>query len=145
MKTALEHRFAKPADLDLLAKWNRQLIRDEGSTNPMNIAQLKARLRSWLKTGEYQAVLFHQGQKMLAYAVYKEDAEELYLRQLFVRRDCRGRGIGHAAMAILIHTIWPRKRLTVSVLFTNPRAFKFYRSVGYQDHCLKFEILPGAG
>jgi len=31
--------FAAEHDLDLLAEWNHQLIRDEGHHNPMNVTE----------------------------------------------------------------------------------------------------------
>ncbi len=142
MKTKLEYRFAKAADLRLLARWNHQLIRDEGHRNPMTIAQLMQRMSRWLHSDEYRAVLFSFGRTAVAYALYKEDVEEIYLRHLFVRRDRRSEGIGAAAMDILLTHLWPKKRLTVEVMSVNPRAIEFYRHLGYQDYCLKMEILP---
>jgi GNAT superfamily N-acetyltransferase len=79
----------------------------------------------------------------MAYALYKESATEIYLRQLFVRRDRRSKGIGSEAMAILLNQLWPRhKRLTVEVLTTNIRGVRFWRAVGYKDYCLTLEVMP---
>ena len=138
----LTHRPAVEADLELLAEWNHQLIHDEGHRNPMTVAQLRERMQGWL-AGEYQAVVFLAGAETTAYALYKEDEQEIYLRQLFVRRDQRRKGFGQAAMRILLTQIWPRKRLTVEVLSANPEAMKFYRRFGYREYSLRMEMMPG--
>ena len=79
----------------------------------------------------------------VAYALYRENATEVYLLQLFVRRDRRREGIGRGAMDALRSQLWPRrKRLTVEVLATNVQAVAFWRSIGYKDYCLTLESMP---
>lgn len=136
----MNHRFATDSDLDLLAEWNHQLIQDEGHRNAMTLPQLRARMQGWLES-EYKAVIFDAE---AAYALYREDAKEIYLRQLFVKRGHRRQGIGREAVAILQKQIWPPdKRLTVEVLTANAPAVAFWRSVGYNDYALTLEIVPG--
>ena len=138
----MKYRFATDDDLDLLAEWNHQLIRDEGHRNPMTVLELRERMKGWL-AGEYRAVVFASIAEAVAYALYRENATEIYLRQLFVRRDRRRQGIGREAVAILRSGIWPRhKRLTVEVLTANAPAVAFWRSMGYKDYCLTLEIMP---
>jgi GNAT superfamily N-acetyltransferase len=141
----LRWRDATEADLGLLAEWNHQLIRDEGHRNPMTVAQLGERMQAWLQ-GEYRAVIFLAETEPVAYALYRREAELIYLRQLFVRRDRRRAGIGRAAMAILREEIWPRDvRLTVDVLCANQGAVAFWRTAGYRDYALTLEIMPDPG
>jgi predicted acetyltransferase len=138
----MEYRFAGESDLDLLAGWNHQLIRDEGHRNPMTVSELEQRMRGWLAT-EYRAVIFAGGGEPLAYALYRESPEEVYLRQFFVRRDRRRMGVGRQAMALLRREIWPPgKRLTVEVLCRNEAGLAFWRAVGYCDYSLALEIVP---
>ena len=137
----LSWREASAADLGLLAEWNHQLIRDEGHRNPMTVEQLAARMQQWLQ-GEYRAVLFTL-EEPVGYALFKQDAELIYLRQFFVRRDRRRAGLGRAAFLILREQVWPRDlRLTVDVLCQNQGGVAFWRSVGYRDYCLTLEIRP---
>jgi GNAT superfamily N-acetyltransferase len=108
----------------------------------MTVPELRERMRGWLG-GEYKAVIFGPEADPVAYALYRETATEVYLRQLFVRRDRRREGIGRAAMEVLRSQVWPRrKRLTVEVLTANLRAVAFWRSIGYKDYCLTLEIMP---
>jgi GNAT superfamily N-acetyltransferase len=138
----MEYRLATETDLDLLAEWNHQLIRDEGHRNSMTVPELRERMKRWLG-GEYRGVIFGPEAEPVAYALYRENATEIYLRQLFVRRDRRGEGVGRGAMDVLRSQLWPRqKRLTVEVLTANVRAIGFWRSIGYKDYCLTLEIMP---
>ncbi len=131
-------------DSPLLAAMNHQLIRDEGHRNRMTVPELEQRMRGWL-TSEYQAVLFEADGEVVAYALYRERAEEIYLRQLFVVRHRRSQGLGRSAVQLLRSQIWPKsKRLTVEVLVANARAVAFWRTVGFADYSLALEILPDA-
>lgn len=135
-------RPATQDDCPRLAELNHQLIRDEGHRNRMTVAELEQRMRGWL-AGEYRAVLFEDAGEVVAYALFREQPEEVYLRQLFVVRNRRSQGIGRRAVEILRADVWPKtKRLTVDVLVSNKRAVAFWRQVGYTDYCLSLEILP---
>jgi ribosomal protein S18 acetylase RimI-like enzyme len=139
----MTHRLATLEDCSRLAELNHQLIRDEGHRNPMSVDQLKNRMRSWLSS-DYRAVLYEDAGKVVAYALFREQSDEIYLRQLFVVPSRRSQGIGRRAVDILRSEVWPsNKRLTVEVLVANDRAVKFWRSVGYQDYALSLEIMPG--
>ena len=129
-------------DCPRLAELNHQLIRDEGHRNPMTVPELEHRMRGWI-SGEYRAIVYEDGGEIVAYALFREQAEEIYLRQLFVVRHRRSQGIGRRAVEILRSQVWPKtKRLTVEVLVANKRAVSFWRSVGYADYALSLEILP---
>ena len=97
----MEYRIAKAEDLDLLAEWNYQLICDEGHRNPMTVPELKERMRNWI-LGEYIAVVFYESAEPVAYSLFKDQQNEIYLRQFFVKRDWRRKGIGKKAIEILI-------------------------------------------
>jgi ribosomal protein S18 acetylase RimI-like enzyme len=138
----MTYRFAKSEDCSVLAELNHQLIQDEGHRNTMTIDELKQRMSGWLKD-EYISILFEENSKILAYALYREGLDEIYLRQLFVQRTHRRHGVGKKVMEILTSNIWPRnKRLTVEVLTSNHAALAFWRSVGYMDYSLTLEIQP---
>jgi GNAT superfamily N-acetyltransferase len=135
-------RPATPDDCPLLAGLNHQLIQDEGHRNKMTAPELEHRLRGWL-SGEYRAVVFEDAGEVVAYGLYREEPDLIYLRQLFVVRHRRRQGLGRQAVEILRSQIWPKdKRLTVEVLVANQSGVAFWRSVGYTDYALSLEILP---
>lgn len=130
-------------DCALLGELNHQLLQDENHRNQkMSGSALEQRMRGWLAT-EYAAVIFENDAKTVAYALYRERTEEIYLRQLFVARDQRRQGIGREAVEILRTKIWPSNiRLTVDVLIENTAAIAFWHAVGYRDYYLALEIMP---
>ena len=138
----MNFRRATSNDCALLAGLNHQLIRDEGHQNKMTVPELEQRMKSWLAS-EYVALLFEKDGEIVAYALYREQPEEIYLRQLFVLRNRRRQGIGREAIELLRTKVWPKdKRLTIEVLIENKAAITFWRAVGYKDYCLAMEILP---
>jgi predicted acetyltransferase len=137
----LNFRRATLNDCSLLAELNHQLIRDEGHRNKMTVPELEQRMNGWLAS-EYAAMLFENDGEVVAYALYREQPEEIYLRQLFVVRNQRRKGVGREAVKILRSKIWPKnKRLTVEVLVQNEAAVAFWRAVGYKDYSLTLEML----
>ncbi|BAS26748.1 GNAT family N-acetyltransferase [Limnochorda pilosa] len=140
----MEWRFAVPDDSSVLAELNHQLIQDEGHRNPMTVEELGDRMRGWLASGEYSAVLFFWESKVVAYALYRETKDEIYLRQFFVVRNRRREGIGRGALMDLFTDIWSLdKRRTVSVLANNAVAISFWKAMGYTDYSLTLEMMPG--
>ncbi|MEM8955848.1 MAG: GNAT family N-acetyltransferase [Verrucomicrobiota bacterium] len=139
----MDFRIAELSDLDLLGKWNRELIEDEAHSNPMNLDQLKERMKNWIEGDKYVAHIFSSSDIPVAYSLHKEKEEEIYLRQFFVDRSQRRKGYGKLAVSCLKEKIWPQnKRLTLDVLSSNERAIDFWRAVGYQDYCVTLEIPP---
>ena len=135
-------RQATLEDCAVLARLKHELIQDEGHRNRMTVTELENRMRGWL-SGEYRATIFEENGEVVSYALFREQPEDIYLRQLFVVRHRRSQGLGRQAVEILRSQVWPRtKRLTVDVLVTNKRAVAFWRAIGYTDYCLTLEILP---
>ena len=136
----MKYRLATQVDCALLAGYNHQLIQDEGHRNTANIVELEERMRCWL-AGDYVAVLFVKNRETVAYALYRELPDEIYLRHFFVVRHRRREGLGRVMMEILRAKIWVAgKRLTVEVLVRNAAALAFWRAVGYRDYSLRLEI-----
>jgi GNAT superfamily N-acetyltransferase len=132
------------ADCPLLGTLNHQLIQDEGHRNPMTPLELAKRMRVWIGRGGYAALLFEDGGTVVAYALYREAPDEIYLRHLFVVRDRRRQGIGRRVMQMLRERIWPPgKRLTVEVLCQNAIGIAFWKTMGYREYSLCLEIMPG--
>ena len=142
----MKYRMAALDDVPTLARMNRQLAEDEKHRNRFKSdAWLEDRMRRFL-SGGYEAVLFEQDGHVVAYALYTQHAghpDTLYLRQIFVDRDCRRQGVGREAMRILREDIWPPdKRITVGVLVGNRPAQSFYQAVGFKPYSIELEMPP---
>ena len=138
----MRHRLATTDDAVLLGELNQQLIEDEGHRNPMTPVALAERMRGWLQA-DYRALLLEDHFGVVAYALYREEPDCVHLRQLFVHRDRRSKGIGEAFANLLLSEIWPRgKRVSVEVLSHNGRALSFYRKLGFFDYSLALERPP---
>lgn len=61
---------------------------------------------------------------------------------LYLRKECRGKGYGRQAMEIIEQFAKKRgcKRLQFQSEFTNPDAMKFYIAVGYTPTDMKFYV-----
>jgi len=142
----LTFRVAAAADLPQLASWNRQLIEDEGHDNTMSLEELVARMRNWLTT-EYQALIFEDpaAPAPVAYALLRDTPEWVHLRQFFVARDRRRRGIGARAIALLRDSVFPPdKPVIVEAMAWNHPALSFWRAVGFADRYVGLESRPAA-
>ena len=132
----MQHRCATGADLDLLAAWNRLLNEDERAENLLDVEALRERMRGFL-AGEYRAEIFEEAGVPVGYALFRPDENGVHLRQLFVERAQRRRGIGRGIVECLHAEIFPRGvRVTVEVLVHNERALAFWRAVGFADHAV---------
>lgn len=136
-------REAGATDVPLLTELNQQLIRDERHRNSMSLGELQERMSGFL-TDDYRAALFESGGEVLGYALFRPEAEHLYIRQFYVRPEYRGRGVGRAAVTWLKHQAWQdHSRIRLDVLTTNSAALQFWRSVGFSDYCLTLECERG--
>jgi len=132
----MEHRIAGKDDLLLLADLNRQLIEDEGHSNPMSVAELENRLRAWL-VRTYTAVLFMNDGSVVGYALYRTDNMGIFLRQFFICRDARRKGFGREAMDLLFRRVWPAGALvTLEALSANRAAIDFWRALGFENYAV---------
>jgi predicted acetyltransferase len=136
-------REATLEDCSLLGALNHQLIADENHRNTMDVAALTERMRGFLR-GDYTAVLFEDNSEVIAYALYHPyEQTELYLRQFFVARACRRKGVGREAIALLFDEAFPpEKRVIVTALSANEPAIAFWSAVGFDQYCISFERLP---
>ncbi len=138
----MNYRQAAPSDCELLATLNLQLIEDEGHLRSLSQAELTARMCGWLRRGEYQAIIFEK-EDPVVYALYKIEPEQIFLRQFYVVRDQRRKGLGLRAIQVLRKEIWPQnKRLYLEVLCGNETALAFYRAAGFEGYLVGLELRP---
>ncbi|MGW3496022.1 GNAT family N-acetyltransferase [Streptomyces sp. NPDC001020] len=124
----------------MLAALNEQLIEDQGHENPMRGQQLADRMHGWL-AGEYTAALGTVDHAPAFYALWRTDEDGgIHLRQFFVARDFRRRGLGRAAIKTLRDEYWPARRVALDVLIHNERGISFWRSLGFEDYAIEMRL-----
>jgi predicted acetyltransferase len=137
----MDIRAATLNDVSLLAKLNQQLQIDEAHRLRLEIPELERRMAGWLTNDGYEAVLFDRDGEVIGYALFRRETEHIYLRQFFVCRDVRRKGIGRQAIQWLSQNVWSdAPRVRVDVLINNQPGIGFWRAVGFRDYCLTMEL-----
>ncbi len=133
-------RVASSDDVLTLAQMNHMLITDEGSDNPMSIEQLEERMRRWLASGEYTAVFILRHGEIVGYLLFREEEDaynaghiNIYVRQFFIKRAYRRRGIGKTAFEQVARAFFPDEAtVLLEVLSTNMQGRAFWERLGFQ-------------
>ena len=108
----------------MLARLNQQLM-EEGHCNAMHRSELETRMRS-MRDVNYAATLFEIGEHIIAYALWHDEPEWVYLRQYLAAKGFRRRGIGAQAVRVLTDEVHPGdKRVTVYALTGNRPRLEF--------------------
>lgn len=121
---------------------NQRLVEDERSRNPFSETEHQQRIRDWLAGNEWELVLFKNSVgTTLGYAVYRiqksdyyPDQEVIYLRQFFVDRPFRGRGVGTTAYMLLADKRFGDREVSLDVLATNPDGKRFWERLGFREY-----------
>jgi GNAT superfamily N-acetyltransferase len=139
----MEWRLASAEDSRLLAELNHQLIADEGHRNPMNVSQLEQRMLAWLNH-EYRAALFSLRSEIVSYALYRnDDSGRVHLRQFFVVRHLRRKGIGREALRVFrTEIIPPGLAIVLEVLIGNQSGRAFWNANGFREYAVTLECVP---
>jgi len=140
MAEELKFRFATQSDVSWLAKMNQELILDEGHRNKMSLPELEQRMSGFLQK-EYKAVIASIGQTDIGYALYRQDPEWLYLRQIFIIKSMRRKGFGRRFTEWLKNNPWRDcKRIRTDVLVDNIVGIDFWKSVGFKEYLITLEM-----
>ena len=98
---------------------------------------VRIRLHGWLSRRQYHAALFSRtgSDDALAYALWQDRGNEVFLRHFFVSRAHRREGVGRNVMQLLEQQIWPRdRRIILEVLSGNGRGRHFWQALGYHPY-----------
>ncbi len=128
-------RRATREDVPVLAQMNWQLIRDEGSDNPMTVEQLAERMMGFLST-TYHAWMIQPEQHAIGYILVDMGRTPVYLRQMYIAAPYRRRGYGRAAFAALCDEL-AHVPLEVEVFAWNSPAVAFWQSVGFSPRVIQ--------
>ena len=141
-KRFLKCRTATSGDVSVLARMNEQLIKDEQSRNSMSNSELEARMHKWLED-DWQAALYEIGEEPVGYILFQYRYDEYrpsiataYVRQFFINREQRGKGIGRRAFELATDRFFPDvSTVVIDVLEANAKARAFWEAVGFEPYC----------
>jgi len=147
----LQYRCADEQDVPELTAMNQDLIRDEGSRNPMHEPALARRMSEFLRN-DWRAVLFLQDGQTVGYALFQERPHEydstrtsVYLRQFYIRDAFRRQGLGSEGIRLLREAVFPASaELSVDVLASNRAGSAFWERLGFQPYAAHMILEPHA-
>lgn len=139
MSTNLRIRFAQSADAALILRFIRALAEFEEPDAEITATEEDIRV-SLFERRQAEAILGEAGGEPAAFALFFSNYStflgraNLYLEDLFVREEYRGRGIGKAMLGKLAQIAAERgcERLDWLCLDRNGGAAAFYKSLGAQ-------------
>ena len=129
---------AELTDAAILAELNKCLIEDERHPNPMDIVQLTERMQEWLTT-DYICYVAKENGHIVAYCLYRDDGGYYYMRQLYVDRAHRRKGIATRLLDWLYENVWTDKKVRLDVLTHNEDAVAFYKRYGFRIGVFRME------
>jgi len=143
MSMSLELRKATINDITALAEMNQQLIQDERSLNTINVRQLELRMQTWLD-GSWSAIMIYKNADLIGYLMYQQreddyypDQRVIFVRQFFVQRAYRRRGIGRQAFEQITEQFFPSDaKVRLDVLATNAEALSFWEDLGFTQYAM---------
>ena len=139
------YRQASLADLEVLARLNSGLQRDEGNRKRLDDAALRRRMADWLRRGEYQAILAERDGQPLGYGLYRLEEQVIFLRHLYVMPEVRRQGLGRTFYHHLRDERWPAGwPVQLDVLAANSRGQAFWASLGFETYSLTLHQRPNA-
>ena len=138
----IQLRVVGEEDIATIATMNQRLVEDERSRNPFSEVEYRQRIADWLGGDEWELVLFTDSAgTTVGYAVYRLLKHEYYqnrravsLRQFFIDRPFRGRGLGHAAYLQLENERFGNREAPLDVLVTNPGGRRFWEKMGFSEY-----------
>jgi GNAT superfamily N-acetyltransferase len=135
---AFTMRFATPHDAATILRFIRGLAEYEREPNAVTVTAAELRVQMEGSNPPFECILAEYDAEAVAFALFFRNYSTwsgrpgLYLEDIFVRGEYRGRGIGGALMRRLAEVVEERAwaRMEWAVLNWNTPAQSFYREYG---------------
>lgn len=121
-------------DLDKLTEMNKQLIEDEKSDNPMNLVELKERMKSFIES-DYNAYFFVVSDEIVGYALINLGKDPYYLRHFFICREYRRKSYGKVAFEAILKKLNVHS-IDIEVLSDNEIGNAFWSNLGFVERSI---------
>lgn len=137
-------------DQGILVEMYQRLMEDEGHKGEVPpISRLKTKMKEWLQSKEFEAALFLDVDDVpVGYALWEwfTDAfnpreRNVFLRQFYVERDHRRRGIGSRAFHALKKQYWTNaNHIELEMYIWNKVGAAFWRHMGFESLQIGFKL-----
>lgn len=128
----MELREATINDLHVLTQMNIQLRADEKMDNQMTDDEVEQRMKGFLEGENYKAYILKSPDTLYGYALIDITKKPVYLRQLFVEKPFRNKGLGREIIQKIMKTL-AVKEIDVEVMVWNEQALHFYEKFGFKQ------------
>lgn len=125
-------------EVEILVDLNRQLREDEEIDNVISLEELRERMTGFINS-DYEAYIFKEESYVVGYALINKKRDPLYLRQFFICRDKRRKGLGKRAFEILVEKL-KTNIIDIEVFAWNERGKSFWRSLGFVERCIQMRF-----
>ena len=137
---ALAIRFAAPGDAETILRFIRGLADYEREPDAVRVTAAELQTQMESADPPFECLVAEDDGEAVGFALFYRNYSTwrgrpgMYLEDIFVREDYRGRTVGHALMRRLAEIALARgwARMEWSVLNWNARAQDFYRAHGAQ-------------
>ena len=100
--------------------------------------QLSHRMQTWLEN-EYVCYLAKEQECIIGYCLFRDEGKHYYMRQLYVERKNRRKGIATRLLNWLYQNVWIDKKVRLDVLAHNEDAVEFYKKYGFRIGVFRME------
>lgn len=136
---SIQLRIATSADSEYLLEMSYQLLEDEGLEEDISMIERQAVLQEWIEDG-WSILLILKDHQIAGYMIYRKQREEfpsheqtVFVREFFVRREYRRRGVGRSAFELIVNEYIPRDvTITLNVPAANHTALRFWQEKGFE-------------
>lgn len=117
-------------NVPLLAKMNKEFIEDGKADTDYSLPHLEERLRSYISS-EHKAYIFREDESIVGYALCDVSKNPVYMRQFFISRGERRKGLGKQAFQLLLEHLGIGN-MDIEVYSWNESGIAFLKSLGLE-------------
>jgi len=137
-------RIAEMADVPELVRMNILLREDERMDNVLSADEIRIRMEMFLASADFRVYVFSDAETVPGYCVLELNRKPLYVRQLFVKRECRGKGIGSACLKEIM-SLQGADEIDIDVMEWNENAIAFYERFGFRKRYVGMRFSGASG
>ncbi len=125
----MQIKKAQHSDYPAIAAMLKQLTDETIQNSRPSLTELKQKITRLVNNDGYNAHLAVKGNIILGYCLWKESNNKIYVRQIWIMRSQRNRGIGMSFVYSMQDTFWKNKEIVLEEKFICDKADGFCRAI----------------